>query len=285
LSNTLKQLVDDLSLIEADPEAHWNDTYTLPGWDKKQVVVNELNNYVIPDKNDPGTVLNYNELVDTFRNQMTYEIVKHVVVTTKMYKIGTAQSINYVEGDFQQLINNPENYMPGGAGDADELVFNLLLGAPVYPFQLNVPYDPESKTNAQGFLNRISKKNGAKLDWAAASSASANPASTEDFYKLVKDHIINVAPCCYFVISPNAGNDVIVYRRFYLVTGDSEYNTEESSWTHNATWYCASEDLCNYLFKDDGFGNVINPDAVAMRQDVFENWGLEGSKGVVPYSN
>ena len=47
----------------------------------------------------------------------------------------------------------------------------------------------------------------------------------------------------------------------------------------------ASEDLCSYLFKDDGFGNVINPDGVAMRQDVFENWELEGSKGVVPYSN
>ena len=285
LSNTLKQLVDDLSLIEADPAAHWNDTYTLPGCNKQQIVVNELIDYTIPDKNDPATVLDYNKLVDTFRNEMTYQIVKHVVTTTKMYKIGTAQSINYIEGDFQQLINNPENYMPGGAGDGDEIVFNLLLGLPVYPFQLNIPYDSQSKTNAQGILNRISKKNGAKLDWAAASSAVANPAAKEDFYKLVKDHIINVAPSAYFIVSDNTNKDIIVYRRFYLVTGDSEYNTEESSWTHNATWYCASEDLCSYLFKDDGFGNVINPDGVAMRQDVFENWELEGSKGVVPYSN
>lgn len=284
LANTLKQLIDDLSQIEADPAAHWNDTYTVPFGDKPTIIVNELNNYVIPNKDDPSTVLQYNEIVDTFRNQMTYEIVKHVVVTTKMYKIGTAQSINFIEGDFQQLINNPENYMPGGAGDGDELCFNLLLGVTVYPFQLNVPYDASAKVNAQGIMNRIGKKNGAKLDWAAASSDVINPASMQDFYNLAKDHIINVAPNVYFVVSKNVSDDIVMYRRFYLVTGDSEYNTEEDSWTKNATWYCANEDLCTYLFKDDGFGNIINPDAVAMRQDVFENWGLEGSKGVVPYS-
>lgn len=286
LANTLKQLIDDLSEIEADPAGHWNDTYTIPFGDKQTIVANELNNYVIPDKNDPSTVLQYNKIVDTFRNQMTYEIVKHVIVTTKMYKIGTAQTINYIEGDFQQLIRNPEDFMPGGAGDGDEIVFNLLLGVPVYPFQLNVPYDPNAKMNGQGIMSRISTKNGAKMDWGYASSDVVNPATQSDFYKLAADHIQKIAPSAYFKVSETdpENPNLIIYRRFYLVTGDSEYNTEESSWTHNATWHCASEDLCNYLFKDDSFGNIINPDAVAMRQDVFENWALEGSKGVVPYA-
>lgn len=39
----------------------------------------------------------------------------------------------------------------------------------------------------------------------------------------------------------------------------------------------APDDLCNWLFIDDGFGHTLNPDGLVKRYDVFWNWGLPGS--------
>jgi len=120
LDRTLKQLNNDLSIIESDPASHWNDVFTIPFGDGGNIVVNSLNDYVIPDKNDPDTVLLYNNIVDTFIAQMTNRVVKQAIVSTRMYKIGVSSAVNYLVGDFQFLIFNPET-MPGGQGDASEI--------------------------------------------------------------------------------------------------------------------------------------------------------------------
>lgn len=39
----------------------------------------------------------------------------------------------------------------------------------------------------------------------------------------------------------------------------------------------APDDLCNWLFKDDGYGRTTNASGLAMRHDVFCNWGLKNS--------
>jgi hypothetical protein len=39
----------------------------------------------------------------------------------------------------------------------------------------------------------------------------------------------------------------------------------------------ASKDMCDWLIKDDGYGTILNPDALATRKDVFYNWPLEGN--------
>lgn len=36
----------------------------------------------------------------------------------------------------------------------------------------------------------------------------------------------------------------------------------------------APESLCDYLFQDDGGGNIVRPGSLATRADVFTNWGL-----------
>jgi len=148
----------------------------------------------------------------------------------------------------------------------------------MWPFV--VGKQPGDKYDVQAIPNKISKKNGSKMDWLYASSAVNNPASEKDFYNLVSDHIKNVAPFTYFLITKK--DDLIIYRRFFLITGNSNYNTYEG-WNHDPVWMAAKESLCQYLFKDDSFGNTINPDGVATRKEVFEQWGLEGSSGVVPF--
>jgi hypothetical protein len=54
----------------------------------------------------------------------------------------------------------------------------------------------------------------------------------------------------------------IYYRKYYIVGSDEEiYN----------------DDFYKWLIQDDGFGNVIRPDSVVSREELFRNWGLYGS--------
>jgi hypothetical protein len=39
----------------------------------------------------------------------------------------------------------------------------------------------------------------------------------------------------------------------------------------------APDDMCNWLFIDDQFGGTVNAKGIASREDVFCNWGLDGS--------
>lgn len=39
----------------------------------------------------------------------------------------------------------------------------------------------------------------------------------------------------------------------------------------------ASKDMCDWLMQDDGYGTILNPDAITTRHDVFYNWPMEGN--------
>ncbi len=45
-----------------------------------------------------------------------------------------------------------------------------------------------------------------------------------------------------------------------------------------------SKDMLVWLIKDDGYGTILNPDAVATRHEVFYEWGLQGSLSEHPNS-
>lgn len=46
----------------------------------------------------------------------------------------------------------------------------------------------------------------------------------------------------------------------------------------------APRDLCDWLFQDDGFGNVFNPNAITYRRDVFYNFPISGNLNDHPES-
>ena len=51
-------------------------------------------------------------------------------------------------------------------------------------------------------------------------------------------------------------------------------------WFSNWDYYhgeSASKDMCDWLIQDDGYGTILNPNALATRKDVFYNWPLEGN--------
>jgi hypothetical protein len=45
-----------------------------------------------------------------------------------------------------------------------------------------------------------------------------------------------------------------------------------------------TKDMLVWLIKDDGYGTILNPDAVATRHEIFYEWGLEGSLSKHPNS-
>ena len=58
----------------------------------------------------------------------------------------------------------------------------------------------------------------------------------------------------------------ISFSKYYMLQGFSD-----GEWSG---WNLGSTDFYNWLFKDDGFGNIIRPDSVGMREDIFRNWGI-----------
>jgi hypothetical protein len=54
----------------------------------------------------------------------------------------------------------------------------------------------------------------------------------------------------------------------------------ENFLSHKSNYYDggeASDDMCDWLFQDDGFGTTTNENGLARREDVFCNWGLKNS--------
>lgn len=51
-------------------------------------------------------------------------------------------------------------------------------------------------------------------------------------------------------------------------------------WYSNWDYFHGSnptKDMLEWLIKDDGYGTILNPDAIATRHEVFYEWGLEGN--------
>ena len=83
-------------------------------------------------------------------------------------------------------------------------------------------------------------------------------------YFLVNPHYVDEGNCC----APHRGVDV---SQHWLATNPGIYRFNE-----------APNDLCTWLFKDDGLGNTTNSEALATRADVFNNWGLRSQAVMNP---
>ena len=70
--------------------------------------------------------------------------------------------------------------------------------------------------------------------------------------------------------------DGIAWQEYCMVGKWVEYG--QYTWTLlSAADKATALRLSNWLFIDDGYGNIMNPNGVAYRRDVFTKWGIEGS--------
>lgn len=269
ISRTLAQVYQDLAAIQQDPTTHWNDTYELPFGDKKTVVVSELLNYDIPDQDNRP--VDYGNMLIKFKDGLTYQVAKSEIVTRSLYKIGFPLIINMVVGYYQSLIVNPESFQKGH----DDIDWTPLI-TPYMIWKLDI-------TNSEGnvIINRCPKENGGPAEVFHGYNGKYNPCSLEDWKKSAGDYSANICKSsflnCYSTKIMSDNTNVLFYRTFYLI--DGRYNYEQESYG-DPTWYVAADSLCDWLFKDDGFGNIVNPTGITTREDVFLNWGLQGSKGI-----
>jgi hypothetical protein len=90
----------------------------------------------------------------------------------------------------------------------------------------------------------------------------------EVFFKWASDYVAKW-PAYFFKYRPawvwSGGKrvDVIQYFNFSLIRRSGSINS------------VLSDELCKWLFQDDGYGHQTNADGVARRFDVFFSWGLE----------
>lgn len=269
ISRTLAQAYQDLAAIQQDPATHWNDTYNLPFGDKKTIVVNELLNYDIPDQDNRP--VDYGDMLIKFRDGLTYQVAKSEIVTRGLYKIGFPLIINMVVGYYQSLIVNPESFQKGH----DDIDWTPLLTQYMI-WKLDV-----NDSDGNVIINRCPKENGGPAEVFHGYNGKYNPCSLEDWKKAAGDYSANICKSsflnCYSTQIMSDNTNALFYRTFYLI--DGRYNYEQESYG-DPTWYVVDDNLCDWLFKDDGFGNIVNPTGIATREDVFLNWGLQGSKGI-----
>lgn len=89
----------------------------------------------------------------------------------------------------------------------------------------------------------------------------------EEFFKYASDYVTKW-PAYFFKyrqawkMKNGQHADVIQYFNFSLVSEAGSINS------------VPSDELCKWLFQDDGYGHQTNADGVARRSDVFFSWGL-----------
>lgn len=272
---TLQQTYLDLAEIQQDPVSHWNDSYNVPFGNKGVVFVNELLNYDIPT-NDSRPV-DYGNMLSKFRDGLTYTVAKNEIVSRNLYKIGYPLVINLIVGQFQSLIVNPEHCQPGH----EDMDWTPLLSS-------HMPWTLKSNNLSDGncIINRCPKENGGPAEVFHPYCAKSNPCGESDWKLAATDYMTNICKSsflnCYTISNMKDGSTMLFYRTFYLI--DGRYNYEQESAYGQGTWFVVDNEFCEWLFKDDGFGNIINPNGITTREDVFLNWGLIGSSGVKPPS-
>lgn len=88
--------------------------------------------------------------------------------------------------------------------------------------------------------------------------------SYSSFIKLIPEYLKKQPQT--FIVPWQQKENIFYYGKYSLMESFTEFRD----------WTLATPEFCNWLFIDDGFGNIINPDACGMREEVIRNWGLRG---------
>lgn len=265
-SETMLQLRRDLGEIMVNPEAHLNDTYKVPFGNKGAVSVAELGDHTVPERRDP----NATTMMDVFRKAFRRNIASQLmpdfyrVLVTYYHEIDRPDPF---EPEYQLCSESPEDPESACGRHGSNC-----------PNSWNLDHDANNSIilTVPGYHN-----NNQSYDLRFNNTSVDN--SVESFKHTVNSAVKNLAGGCYF--SSSRADNKILYYSYWLVSkdcGDNCFYCEESDPPSSSQgWQVAQKSFTDWLFSDDGVGGTIIDDGVATRVDVFMNWGMEGSKGVV----
>lgn len=266
-SETMLQMRRDMSAIYDNPEKHLNDVYTIPFGDKKTFTVSELENYSIPDKN------NNTDLIDMFRKAFRKVITKQIM--PNHYQIAviynkTTERPDPFEPEVWLCSQNPEDDNTSCEHDGSNC-----------PYVWNTHNNGLTGTNiilvtAPGSNNN--HYNDCSTDMIEFANCGSD-ISENSFYLTLFEMVKKYGSGSFYSNRINDGGNVEYYCYWLVNYRDCDriYSKIQSN---DDGWQVAPEAFTKWLFIDDGGKHTVNADGVAIRSEVFKQWGLDGSKGV-----
>lgn len=244
---TSLQLRSDLAAIHDNPEKHWNDTYTVPFGEKNTITVSEIAEAVFPNKYTED----FTQLIRIFSIYFRQEITKDKI--PEVVKIVTY----YMHSDNTFYAEDPS--WPNARGNNG----SAFLPAPPIRGNKYVVWG-----NVSGYYNNGHDEHDEDRYNVPYVISNVNIGDEADCKNTVSRFIQRSAPGAYLPIAYEY--DCWVYYQYYLAP-------ITDSWT---SCRVVEDHFSEWLFIDDGFGNILNVDGVAYREDVFTKWNIEGSSGV-----
>jgi len=237
---TLQSLKEKVDEISSDLEKHWSDTYTMPNTDKQMFVFQFAQGIGTSDEvRFPSDIDPRWDLgIDVFVNKLQYFITR--------YLLPKVWSIYQNSPDFEDVFWPQQWYWKYWKND---------------PWQGPIDIDGNNCL----YHNNFHEKYCSGI-WDVKTAA----------------------------VEAMSDNEWPHYDHDSMYIWWEPYQSEQDDWLTNDHLYVGQKvhlsvlrrgdwdekpeaDFCEWLFKDDGFGNLHNDseNSVAMREDVFKNWGLK----------
>jgi len=93
----------------------------------------------------------------------------------------------------------------------------------------------------------------------------------ESYVKIMGEFVSKIG--AVYILNKNIENKYYYFTYFLA----SSYN--------NSSWNMVDKSITDWLFIDDGFGNIINPNGCGTREDIFRNWGIKFGENIPNYNN
>jgi hypothetical protein len=237
-SATSLALRSDLTDMHSNTNERRDQVYTVPFGNKQTITVRDLINVDVPSKDDIG----FSDLLVAQRRGLKHSVCKEPF--QEMRKWGVY---------YELKTSNPRGFLPARRGGNQGFIVHGNLndwgkGQEIYSNQPLTYFHPEYvKVEIFGELDDpiANFKDGGKRFIQGFPAAVIMPQDQNFMYN---------------------GERQQAYRLYYVLT---DYKS-------NLDFAVADGGFMNWLFIDDGFGNITNPDGVGYREEIVRQWMING---------
>jgi hypothetical protein len=235
-NKTYYQIRMDLTTMYNNPFENIDKVYSINFGNKKTITLRELLDYDVPSKDDKS----FTELLQAHTRGFRSALCKQELPKTKQWSIAF---VSFYDGFA---------YVPGNN-------FREIYISPTIW---------EENFTAEGELNWIDNEELVDHHKDIPKIGVSSPNLDLESMKQTCGKFCQLQPQAYV----NGYLQHVKWNNEYTITVIFKYYLMEHFDGPNS-WTLANASFCNWLFKDDSFGNIINPDGCGLRSDVLRNWG------------
>lgn len=237
-ADTSLGLRNDLTDMYTNPNERKDEVYTVPYGNKQTITVRDLLNYDIPDKDNTQ----FTDMLVAQRRGLRHSVCKDPFQAMRRWGVY-----------YELMSSNPRGFVPARRGGNQAWIVHGKMddwgkGKEIYSNQPLTYFHPEYvRVEIFGELDDpvANFKDGGARFIKAFPAAIIMPQDQNFVYK---------------------GEQQQAYRQYYVLT---DYKS-------NLDFAVADGGFILWLFMDDGFGNIVNPDGVGMREEIVREWMING---------